>query len=448
MKQCFSFVGSDWQQHGADLQLSLHYRLRTPQTQHAFCERIVFPDVAVPTDTQRLQALTQATRLLHWLAGISYWKTTCCTTLEFDQPPDAWQAQALEQVYGHGLAEFAYVNQLDTSSWHGMFTAAADVDSNPAVPQLRPARRALVPMGGGKDSLVALEMLKAAAVDCTVTAVRPAQLISAVARLTGRPWLPIARHIDMQLLEHNRQGAWNGHVPITAINAAILMLAAILYDFEAVVFANESSADEPSRRLDDGSTVNHQYSKSSAFEALLQDWLARYVATDLYCFSLLRPFTELAICQRFAALEQYHQTFSSCNRQFHLQGARSDSRWCGHCPKCLFVYLALAPFMTRARLSQLFGADLLDDASLIDAYAALCGIGDKPFECVGTLAESRAAMLALAQAQSVDTSWATARVPGRLAPKLREVADSSLSQLLRVEHPHQIPAAYQTLLSA
>lgn len=447
----FQFTATRWQQRGDDLELALHYRLRFAGQQHALCERIVFPAVALPQSAARLQALTAAQQLLHWLAGCSYWKASCDKHIEFAcAAPDRWQRQALAQIYQQGLAEFAYVNQLDQSGWTGLFRSADSATATAAAPaaSLKPRRRALVPMGGGKDSLVALDLLLRAGIDCSVTAVRPAALIVSVATATGLPWLPIQRHIDPQLLALNGQGALNGHVPITAINAAILLLAGILYDFEAVVFANEASADEPTRQLADGTAVNHQYSKSSAFEVLLQAWMQRYIATDLYCFSILRPFSELAICQRFAGLRRYHPLVSSCNRQFHLHGACSDRRWCGRCPKCLFVYLALAPFLSPQALQQMFAADLLDDATLLPRYADLCGLGEKPFECVGTVAEARAALLALVDDASLRSQWGEHSVPQQLAPALREQQTARLPALLAARYPDQIPPAYQQVLSA
>jgi len=447
----FQFTATHWQQRGEDLELALHYRLRFAGQQHALCERIVFPAVALPQSAARLQALTAAQQLLHWLAGCSYWKASCDEHIEFaGAAPDRWQRQALAQIYRHGLAEFALVNELDQGGWSRLFHSADSAiatDTTSAV-SLQPRRRALVPMGGGKDSLVALDLLLQGGIDCSVTAVRPAALIVSVAAATGLPWLPIQRHIDPQLLALNGQGALNGHVPITAINAAILLLAAILYDFEAVVFANEASADEPTRQLADGTAVNHQYSKSSAFELLLQGWMQRYIATDLYCFSILRPFSELAICQHFAGLRRYHPLVSSCNRQFHLHGARSDRRWCGRCPKCLFVYLALAPFLSPQALLQMFAADLLDDPTLLPRYADLCGLGEKPFECVGTVAEARAALLALVDDASLQQQWSNHVVPARLAAALRDGPAVDLATLLAARHPDHIPPAYRQVLPA
>ena len=66
----------------------------------------------------------------------------------------------------------------------------------------------------------------------------------------------------------------------------------------------------------------------------------------------------------------------------------------GQCPKCAFIFLALTPFVERAKLEAIFhGKNLLLDSQLEPIYRQLLGIeGDKPLECVGEIKENRAAM--------------------------------------------------------
>src|SRR5262249_43781950 len=62
------------------------------------------------------------------------------------------------------------------------------------------------------------------------------------------------------------------------------------------------------------------------------------------------------------------------------------------------VFLALAPFVDRGRLVEIFGKDMLADADQIPGYLELLGIdGHKPFECVGEVAESLVAVQLLRQ---------------------------------------------------
>ena len=113
---------------------------------------------------------------------------------------------------------------------------------------------------------------------------------------------------------------------------------------------------------------------------------------------VLRPYAELDIVRKFARLKKFHHVFSSCNRNFHLDGSRNTGRWCGECPKCHFSALALAVFLEPGEVSAIQGRDLLDDLSQSDGFRALCRLGrDKPFECVGEAGESRAALRALTE---------------------------------------------------
>lgn len=382
-------------------------------------------------------ALAPALDLLHWIAGVSYWKAGCPDRIEFaGRRPDAWQADWLTRLYREGLAEFAWHNGLDPLAWP-LFEPGRDERSAPAAVRCPLSERTLLPMGGGKDSLVALERLRALR-DLPVTVqVGQAALIAQVAEAADSRHLMIRRSVDPVLAELNQRGAFNGHVPITAINAAVLTVFALVAGFKRIVFANERSADEATLIDEWGRAVNHQFSKSLAFETLFGDWLTRCITPDLAVFSLLRRDRELAVCREFAGLERYHRVFSSCNRNFHLDGPRTD-RWCGHCPKCHFVFLALAPFMSPDALADIFGRNLLDDESQLDGFRALLALdGAKPFECVGEADEARAALAGLA----VDPQWRSSCVVARLAPELDALTVPSLEQLCRPGPDHRIPDA-------
>ena len=292
-------------------------------------------DGSIPPHHPSFQA---ALDLLHWVAGVSYWKIACRGEVRFAAgSPDAFQADALARVYQHGLAELAWRNQLEGRYWPEFEAADKPVPEHARALGL--ANRALVPMGGGKDSLVALERVRALGITAETVQVGSAPLIGRVAERAGTRHHVIRRTLAPELAAMNAAGALNGHVPITAINAAALVVAALLWDFDAVVFANERSADAPTLMTPNGQSVNHQFAKSFAFEQLLTWWIQRYIADDLSVFSLLRRDSELGICREFAGLTEYHDVFSSCNRNFHLEGPRT-SRWCGECPKCRFVFLA------------------------------------------------------------------------------------------------------------
>src|SRR5690625_1225069 len=173
-------------------------------------------------------------------------------------------------------------------------------------------------MGGGKDSLVALERLRSLGEQPVTVQVGQAALIGKVARAAGSRHLIIERRVDPGLPVLNARGAYNGHVPITAINAAALIVQALVAGFDRIAFANERSASEATVVDSDGREVNHQFSKSAAFENMLHDWVRRCITPNLLVFSLLPSARALAICQEFAALRAYHCVCPSFILSFHL----------------------------------------------------------------------------------------------------------------------------------
>ncbi|MET0331318.1 MAG: endonuclease domain-containing protein, partial [Dyella sp.] len=281
-------------------------------------ERIHFPD-APTLPPERAKAFARALRLLHLIAGVSYYKAGVPPRIEVEgEPLDDASADLLDQLYLHGLAEFAYRNGLDL---RGRVRFPRGGAARSAAVALGLPQRTLVPIGGGKDSLVAVEAIKSAGGAATAVWVGNSGLIAAAAARTGLPLLNIQRELSPVLFELNRLGAWNGHIPVTAVNSAILALAAVLYGYDSIAFANEHSASAATLEYE-GQQVNHQWSKGYAFERSLGDWLHAQVATDLDYFSLLRPYSELAVTRAFAKLTPYFDVFSSCNRNFKLLGPK------------------------------------------------------------------------------------------------------------------------------
>lgn len=408
-------------------------------------ETVTIPGAPFALDATRAQAVEHAVRLLHLITGVSYYKAAVPNEIRIEgYAIDAATAVLMEQVYVHGLGEFAYRNGL---SLHGRvrFPVAAQAPAPAAAAGLR--EHALIAIGGGKDSLVSIEALRGAGVDQTVTWIGGSQLIAACAARTGLPMLNIGRALAPELFEYNRQGAWNGHIPVTAINSAIMVLAALLHGVDQVVFSNERSASYGSMIPGTGE-VNHQWSKGWAFESAFGAYVQSHVAADLQYYSLLRPLSELAVARQFARTDHYDAHFSSCNRNFHLLGERPTNRWCGVCPKCHFVFLALAPFMPKPRLVGIFGRNLLDDANQTSGFDALLEYQDhKPFECVGEGQESRAAMAALGDRPEWREDVIVARFNREIRPQL-DASELVVAPLLEIGGEHRIPAALWERLRA
>lgn len=409
-------------------------------------------------DAVKASAVAAALRLLHLIAGVSYYKAAAPSLIECaDGPLDAETADFIAGVYENGLGEFAYRNGLNLRGHLQWPRGGVPQAAAPALGLERSSAgtgpvgvwpsRTLVAIGGGKDSLVSIEALRAFGTTPTVTWIGNSPLIAACAERTGLPTLTISRALAPELFAFNREGALNGHIPVTAVNSAILVLAALLTGHGSVVFSNEHSASYGSLIPGTGE-VNHQWSKGWAFERAFAALVRAQVAADFDYVSLLRPFSELAVARQFARLKRYDAHFSSCNRNFHLLGEKPSQRWCGACPKCHFVFLALAPFMPKPRLLGIFGRNLLDEASLAPAYDALLEIvGHKPFECVGEGRESRAAMAALA----VRPAWREDALVARFAATQQAALDPAtlrLDALLAPQGEHGLGTARMEALRA
>lgn len=407
---------------------------------HSLQETITFPWAPWPVDASRQAAFYKALDLLHMIAGISYYKAGLA--LHIEAAVDEGLAQFLDELYEQGLAEFAHVNGLDLS---GVIHFPGNRDMSPGPVALDLPERALVAMGGGKDSLVCLRLLQNAGIEVQPICVGGSKLIGETVKTARLPLIRVGRQLAPGLLEMNAAGAWNGHVPVTAINSAVLLCAALLYGYRHVVFANESSADEATLTNAQGREVNHQYSKSLAFEKSFRSVVANNISGAVEYFSLLRPYTETAITRHFARLTEFHPVFSSCNRNFHQDGSHIEGRWCQDCPKCRFTALALAPFMGPAQLLAIQGADLLDDPRQLAGFRDLCGVGKhKPFECVGRTSECRAMVKFLAG----QDAWRDKFIVTKLA-ELDVVAQADALELEPdLNGGHCIPAAIMDRIDA
>ena len=329
---------------------------------------------------------------------VSYWKITCSPLVKVKAGSlTGEQIQWWKDLYFHGLGEFFYVNGIREAEISGFMEIQAEGEAEETAADKSQAEETaamsaqvpvLVPIGGGKDSAVTLELLKEAGQRVMGYIINPrgATLQTAEkAGLSESQVISVRRTLDKNMLELNKQGFLNGHTPFSAIVAFSSLIAARLYGLSWVALSNEASANESTVA---GSMVNHQYSKSFRFEKDFHDYAARYLPGSAYYFSLLRPLSEFQIARYFAGCRQYHPVFRSCNA-----GSKTDS-WCGHCPKCLFVYLILSPFLDPEEVREIFGRDMLEDESLRDTLEKLTGIQEeKPFECVGSRSEINTAIV-------------------------------------------------------
>jgi hypothetical protein len=391
------------------------------------------------------EEVTAALRTLHVIGGASYWKTSCPKTIaiEGDGLTGA-QAEFWNTVYTKGMGEFFYQNQIN---FRGLVQFPATAKQTAPVAAGSPAgKRVLLPIGGGKDSLVTVELLKGAGFDVTLLRIGSHPAIQELAKIADLPLLTVERHLDGKLFDLNAQGARNGHVPITAYNHALAVLVALLHGFDAVVFSNERSASVGSVTFH-GQEVNHQWSKSLEFERMFQEYLRDTVTKKVACFSLLRPWSEVRIMREFIKYPQYLPAATSCNTNWRVIKQRPAERWCRVCPKCAFAFALYAAFLPADQVITLFRGNLFDDENLLPTFRELLGIeGIKPFECVGTPEETQAAFLLAQRRGDLEKSAAMRMFEREALPSIKD-ADALLASVLAPDEKHMVPAPFSALVS-
>lgn len=343
----------------------------------------------------------------------------------------------IQDVYENGLGEFYARNNLKR---FGKLNITSDEEvGTPDKPELQ--NRILLPIGGGKDSLVSVQLLEKSGVNFTPFAVNPKGPIVTSVEAIGKEPLFVARTLDAEMIRLGQLPEYyNGHVPSTAINSMIGALVAVLFGYDQIALSNERSASEGNMEFD-GRETNHQHSKSVKFERLLADTLSANTGGALTYYSLLRPYSEAKIASIFARETRFDKVFSSCNRNFKLSG-NDGALWCGTCPKCLFTFIMLAPNMPKARLISIFGQNLLNNQENQTGFAELTGLsGQKPWECVGEILEAAACLW-----QLVDLNdWKEDALVHALRPALeKQYGAAKLEQAFKDLHidagEHLIPS--------
>jgi hypothetical protein len=434
----FSFTEATFD--GADALLG--YRLWSSSGEAvSFVERFTLP--SAPTDPDH-PAIQLALRDLHVLAGVSYWKASCPPHIHFDgvPTPDAEAAAFWSEAYTFGLGEFFYRNDIPPVV-HFPSAPHAEV-ARPAAPVPCDPDRLLLLVGGGKDSAVAREVLRHGGADVTLLSVGDPAWIRRSAVAMGDPHLVIRRKLDRGLFALNDAGAHNGHVPISAIIAAVTRLVALIGGYGAVVSANERSASY-GNVFWRGIEVNHQWSKGQRFERRWQAHASRIVGGPGY-FSVLRPLTELRIGAAFARHERYFDHVTSCNANFRIRPQDPPARWCGKCPKCVFVSMILSPHLSDEQVLRVFGEAFLARESNRALIAELMGLrAHKPFECVGTPEEVAAAMWSLHRQGRLAGSPAMALLTSDVLPGLSDPEALYASEMAAAEDD-SMPARWREIL--
>ena len=317
---------------------------------------------------------------------ISYWKSTCspniiikCGYLNKEQI-EWWK-----KTYFYGLGELFYTNNIKTSIQNFVTIKSMKEKEEFEYDKVDEEFNGyVIPIGGGKDSVVTLETLKLNKRNDFCLIVNPKPVTMKCAEIAGfenENIIEIYRNIDKNLLDLNKKGFINGHTPFSAMLAFLSYFVASMLSKKYIALSNENSANESNVV---GEKINHQYSKSYEFECDFENYSKKYLKMPVKYFSFLRPLNELQIAKIFSRLEKYHYVFKSCN----VGSKEKEWKWCCNCSKCLFAFIILSPYLYKEKLVDIFENDLFEKSELLKTFIELTGNGEnKPFDCVGTYEE-------------------------------------------------------------
>jgi len=319
--------------------------------------------------------------------AISYYKITLSTNFiikcgSIDKIQQNWW----KKLYYKGLGEFIYINQIYISQ-DDMFKFDIQATKKFKQNSYETNNISLIPIGGGKDSIVTYKLLQGK-MENILVAINPIKASKDILE-TREDSIIIDRILDAKIIALNQtKKFFNGHIPFSSIVAFIMKFVAIHTKSRYIVLSNESSANEENVMFNN-LAINHQYSKSLEFENDFRWYVSNFITKDIEYFSLLRPLHEIQIAMLFTKIaKDYYTIFRSCN-----VGSKQNI-WCNSCPKCLFVYIMFAPFLDEAELINIFGEDLLDKQELYNIFIELVDkTQTKPLECVGSYDEVNFALM-------------------------------------------------------
>jgi len=372
---------------------------------------------------------------------LSYWKVTCSPEIIIKAGSlNKQQTKWWKDLIINGMGQFFYENKINFRQ-KGFFNISSPIQNSSRAQYVSCKNRILIPIGGGKDSIVSLELLKGAKKEINCFSLNPTLAAQKVMRV-GKCKNPIIvkRKIDERLLELNRKGFLNGHTPFSAYLAFLSVMLGVIFDYKYIALSNERSSNEGNVKYL-GKVVNHQYSKSFDFEKRFRNYSKKYLSKQVEYFSFLRPLYEVQIAKLFSRFPKYFPVFLSCNQTHKTDSGRRKptKKWCCNCSKCLFVFMSLFPFVETKKLIKIFGKNLFENKRLLPIMEELIGEKRfKPFECVGTQKESLAALY-LSYKKAKDKPYLLKYFEKKILPKHANLEKESKKIFNSWDKQHNVP---------
>jgi len=381
----FTYEDFSWSYKGEKLILKFHFILGNS---YDFLPELTIDLKSWPVNLPDDEIMDNLVFHIGMAELVSYWKAACSPVIlikPYRLKPV--QTRWWKKLYYQGLGEFFYLNKIDTNQ-NDFLSFSFEKNTTPVPSEFRIELEdaLLIPVGGGKDSVVTLDILARDTTNAAVLVINQRKATEQCIQKAGleKNVFEVKRNIHSTLLELNERGFLNGHTPFSSLLAFVSALAAVITEKKHIALSNESSANEATIP---GTNINHQYSKSFEFEQDFRSYLHNFISPDINYFSFLRPLNELQIGAMFSRNTKYFDVFRSCN-----VGSKTDT-WCCNCSKCLFTYIMLSPFVDKNTMVKIFGENLFENENLEQTLFQLSGLApEKPFECVGTINEVNSAL--------------------------------------------------------
>ena len=307
------------------------------------------------------------------------------------------QIKFWENLYTKGLGEFFYKNNIDFRNLIKISTDSIKFKQRDILDKVSSSidsdihnKKVLLPIGGGKDSIVSAEILKEKNIDFSWFMIETIEnAIKVIDTSHVKSLYTISRNVETNfklIKELSQQGFPDGHVPISAVYAFSAVIIAKLHDFDYIAISQERSSNIGQTTYL-GMEINHQYSKTFEMESNIHEYILKYISPNIYHFSILRHLYEIQIASEFVKHPEYFYSFISCNK-----GLKTGI-WCGICDKCVFTWSLLSAFLDIEILEKIWHKNLFEDKNLLTKFINLVGDGEmKAFDCVGTFEESKLAL--------------------------------------------------------
>ena len=384
----FIYRNFDWKILGKNLEISFDFLI---EPEFHFKPKLIIENVK-KSQIERVgkRVLDNLVFNLGLIEMLSYWKATCSKEIEIRAGNlNKEQLRWWKNLILKGMGQYFFENKIDFRE-KSFIKIKSDNKKYAIAENLSSVKdKVLIPIGGGKDSIVTYEILKKTKKNLIFFSLNPNETIKKIIKISGQKnSIFVKRKFDQKLLELNKRGFLNGHTPFTAYLSFLAVLVATLFGIKYIAFSNERSSEEGNLEYL-GEIINHQYSKTFEFEKNFRKYLKKYLIKNVEYFSFLRPLYEIQIVKLFSNYHRYFDSFLSCNKAYKIK--KPLKKWCGKCPKCLFVFASLYPFVGK-KVIEIFGKNLFEDKKLLPLMHQLIGERKfKPFECVGTKKESKIA---------------------------------------------------------